>query len=306
MNTFRIFVSPGKGVKLAYRRIFRASLIASVLIFSASAVYGFQSGGRLLSTGGVTQIEGSAGGGLVPWALISGYGTRDQMGATIFYTQANPSNFSLSSMGVALGIYDRVELSVAQQRFGLGNTAPGRTISQHVVGIKLKLDGDAVFDQDKLWPQIAVGLQYKNNLDFDIVPRALGAKRSSGIDFYIAATKLYLGAVAGRNLLLNGTLRATKANQLGILGFGGDLSDRYGVHFESSVGVFLNDNLLAGAEYRHKPNNLSIFKEDAFSDIFMAYVPNKHVAVTAAYARFGNIANKPNQNALYLSLQLGF
>ena len=30
---------------------------------------------RLLATSGVTQLEGSAGGGLVPWALVSGYGT---------------------------------------------------------------------------------------------------------------------------------------------------------------------------------------------------------------------------------------
>ncbi|HIQ51993.1 MAG TPA: DUF3034 family protein, partial [Pseudomonas pachastrellae] len=30
-------------------------------------------GGRLLATGGVTNIEGSAGGGIVPWAVLSGY-----------------------------------------------------------------------------------------------------------------------------------------------------------------------------------------------------------------------------------------
>jgi hypothetical protein len=45
------------------------------------------------------------------------------------------------------------------------------------------------------------------------VPKAIGAKSSSGVDYYLAA-------VASINLLLNGTLIATKENQFGILGFG--------------------------------------------------------------------------------------
>src|SRR5205085_9065833 len=43
-------------------------------------------GGRILATGGVTEMEGAGGGGIVPWALIAGYGTRDEIGATAFYT----------------------------------------------------------------------------------------------------------------------------------------------------------------------------------------------------------------------------
>ena len=35
-------------------------------------------GGKLLLTGGVTQIEGAGGGGLTPWALIGGYGSDGQ------------------------------------------------------------------------------------------------------------------------------------------------------------------------------------------------------------------------------------
>jgi hypothetical protein len=37
--------------------------------------------GKLLATGGVSQVEGAGGGGLTPWALITGYGTRDSYGA---------------------------------------------------------------------------------------------------------------------------------------------------------------------------------------------------------------------------------
>ena len=35
---------------------------------------------KLLLTGGVSNIEGSAGGGLTPWAVIGGYGTADEIG----------------------------------------------------------------------------------------------------------------------------------------------------------------------------------------------------------------------------------
>ena len=38
--------------------------------------------GKLLATGGVSAVEGEGGGGLTPWALISGYGTRDGVGST--------------------------------------------------------------------------------------------------------------------------------------------------------------------------------------------------------------------------------
>jgi Protein of unknown function (DUF3034) len=157
-----------------------------------------------------------------------------------------------------------------------------------------------------VFPQIAVGVQYKRNEDFDFIPKALGAKSAHGADFYVAATKLYLGAVFGRNLLLNGTVRATKANQLGLLGFGGDRSDSYNVKFEGSAGIFLHDRLVLGAEYRSKPNNLGVFKEDAFKDVFFVWLPNKHIAVTLAHARLGNIADKKNQKATYISLQTGF
>ena len=131
-------------------------------------------------------------------------------------------------------------------------------------------------------------------------------RSANGTDFYVAATKLYLSAVYGRNLLLNGTVRATKANQLGLLGFGGDKNDRYSVKFEGSAGIFLSDHVVLGTEYRSKPNNLSAFKEDSYKDLFLAWVPNKHLAAIFAYAALGNIADKKNQKATYISLQTGF
>ena len=63
--------------------------------------------GKLLLTGGVTQVEGSAGGGLTPWAVIGGYGTRDQIGANAYYTRINVSDYNLQSFGALVGIRDR-------------------------------------------------------------------------------------------------------------------------------------------------------------------------------------------------------
>lgn len=63
------------------------------------------------------------------------------------------------------------------------------------------------------------------------------------------------------------------------------------------------DRVALGAEYRQKPDNLSVFREDDFSDVFVAWFPSKYMSVTAAWADLGTIADKKNQRGLYLSLQ---
>ena len=75
------------------------------------AATSLHAGDRLLVTGGAHQVEGSGGGGLVPWALIAGYGTRDQVGGSAFATRVRTDDFTLSSGGVAVGLFDRIELS---------------------------------------------------------------------------------------------------------------------------------------------------------------------------------------------------
>ncbi|MEP6938400.1 MAG: DUF3034 family protein [Rudaea sp.] len=264
-------------------------------------------GDKLLLTGGVSQLEGAAGGGLTPWAVIGGYGTRDQIGANAYFTRVGVQDYHLDDVGALVGLYDRVELSVARQRFdtegvgaalGLGR---GFALRQDIVGVKVKVAGDAVLEQDSWLPQIAIGLQYKKN-DQGAVLHAIGAKDDQGTDFYLSATKLYLA----QSLLVNGTLRLTKANQLGLLGFGGDRNDSYKPQFEGSVAYLLSRHLAIGAEYRTKPNNLGIAKEDDWYDAFIAWAPLKHVSLTLAYANLGNVVIKDNQRGLYVSLQVGF
>ena len=264
-------------------------------------------GDRLLATGGVMQIEGSGGGGLTPWALISGYGTDKQIGGSAFYTEARTNgDFEISSGGVSIGLHNRLEISLSQQKLGLSDTVPGESIRVNTMGVKLRLFGDAIYEQDTWLPQVSLGAQIKHNEDFHNVPKALGAKHQTGVDVYLAATKLYLGAVFGRNLLINGTLQATKANQFGFLGFGGDNRDNYQIKPAASVAVMLTDQVLLGTEYRYKPDNLSVFKEENAHDIFLAWFPTKNISLTAAYLDLGNIANKSNQSGWYLSGQIAY
>ena len=264
-------------------------------------------GGKLLLTSGVSQIEGAAGGGLTPWAIIGGQGTFGQVGASAFYTRVNVGDYHLDDAGVLVGINDRVELSFAQQRFntekvgGLLGLGDGFTLKQDIVGVKLRVAGDAVLDSDSKMPQISVGLQYKRNNQAAVLDY-IGAKDNSGTDFYVSATKLFLAD----GFLLNGTLRFTKANQTGILGFGGDKHNGYQPQLEVSAAYLISRKLAIGAEYRMKPDNLGIAKEDDWFDVFLAYAPTRNVSVTFAYADLGNIVIRDHQRGLYASLQVGF
>ncbi len=286
------------GVVLVWPALALAQLSAPPI--TTDALYG----GKLLATGGVTQIEGAGGGGLTPWALITGYGTNNQIGASGFVTRVKTDDYHLDMYGASLGLYDRVEISIAQQKFdtedvgaalGLGR---GYTFTQNIIGAKVKLAGDAVLEQDTLMPQFAIGAQYKHN-DRGTLLTALNAGKNDGVDLYLSATKLFLA----QSLLVNGTLRFTKANQTGILGFKGD----YKPMLETSVGLLLSRNWVVGAEYRMKPNKLSaLAEEDDWVDAFIAWFPNKHISITAAYVDLGNIVIRDNQRGVYLSVQAGF
>lgn len=267
--------------------------------------------GKLLATGGVSQLEGAGGGGLTPWALITGYGSEDSYGFNAHLTQVSTQDYRLKTYGVAVGFADRLELSLARQEFS-GSKPPLNQLGlqQDIVGIKLKLSGDIIADQDNWKPQVAVGAMLKRTADVQGLGalgvtsvRQLGAKDTSGVDYYASATKLFLA----QSLLVNGTLRLSKANQMGLLGFGGDKSHRYELLPEASLAYLINRKLVAGVEYRSKPNHLAVDNEKAYYDAFLAWFPNKQISLTLAYARLGDITvfNPTNQRGWYLSVQIG-
>jgi hypothetical protein len=281
-----------------------AALLLCALLCALCAPLPGIAGDRLQWTGAVTEIEGSAGGGLVPWALIGGLETDAEVGASGFVTYDSTDDFSLRAGGASVDVDDRIEVSFARQRFDAGSVVPGLTLGQDVVGLKVRLIGDAIFAPDQWLPQISFGAQGKRTLDFDRIPRAVGAAHGEDVDLYLAATKLYFAALAGRNVILDFTLRRTRANQFGLLGFGGEGSG-YRYLPEASAGLFLTDQLLLGAEYRDKPDNLTAFHEDSAEDVFMSWGPEKNISLTAAWTDLGRIAGKTPQRGFYLSLWIG-
>ncbi len=263
--------------------------------------------GRLLLTQGVSNIEGAAGGGIATWAVITGYGTRDAVGANVHATYVKVPDYSLRDYGVSVGLFDRVELSYTREEFDTGSTGgklglgDGFTFDQDVVGVKVKLFGDAVYDQDSFIPQVSAGAQFKH-ADQSSIIHAVGGRDADGVDYYVAATKVLLN----QSLVLDATVRMTKANQTGLLGFGGDKSNVYHAEFEGSAGYLITRKLVVGAEVRTKPDNLGFAKEDNWYDVFAAYALNKHLSATIAYADLGSIATFHHQNGVYVSLQAGF
>ena len=275
--------------------------------------------GKLLLTGGVSTIDGAAGGGLSPWALTGSYATQGQWGATAYATGLKTQDYALKGYGAALAYGDRVEFSLARQDLDTkNNLAPlglaGLHLKQNIVGVKLRVLGDAVLDSDSWMPQIAVGLLSKHADPGALKPTLTGplGASTSGTEFYLSATKLFLA----QGLLVNVTLRAGKANQGGLLGFGGAQESGSRVQPEVSIAWLLSRQLAIGAEYRAKPDHLNrsvlgagALKEDDWSDIFIAWAPSKQLSLTLAWVDLGHIvpALQPQrQSGVYLSAQVAF
>ena len=262
--------------------------------------------GKLIATGGVTQVEGAGGSGLTPWALITGYGTERGIGVNAHHTFIALDDFTLNSTGVAVGLYDRIELSATRQWFGTGKAGDRLglgedfTFAQDIWGAKLRLVGDAVYAQDSWLPQVALGFQYKNARE-EAVLEALGAARADGVDFYLTATK----ALLKHSLIVTTAARITRANQFGLLGFGRANTGR-SLQFEGSLAYMLRRNLIIGADYRSKPDNLAFADEGNAAALYLAYFPNKNFSVTLAAVDLGAIALQGRQRGFYVSLQAGF
>ncbi|MDG6401620.1 DUF3034 family protein [Pseudomonas quasicaspiana] len=263
--------------------------------------------GRLIATGGASSIEGAAGGGIIPWAVLTGYGEQGEWGSSVFATHVDLPDYTLDVAGMSVAYGNRVELSYAHQRFDLGTlqkdlSLPEDNVTQDIFGLKVRLFGDLIYDT---LPQVSLGIEYKHQNDF-LIPSLIGAKRDADVEGYLTASRLFMGAAFGYNLVVNGGVRYSRANETGLLGFGGDRRDSRSVLKEGSVAVLLNPRWAVGVEYREKPDNLSFAGESDWADLFVGYFPNKHLSVVLAYAKQGEIATLENQNGAYLSIQGSF
>jgi len=263
----------------------------------------------------ITDVEGQAGGGLVPWALLSS-------GPTVAVSHLNTQNLGVNIVAANTSFANMVEISYAHTMLDVTGSALGGANNIDAVdnlGLKVKLN-----DMSDSLPQFALGLVYKNasgNMVTNALnggaPLALGLDTSS-TDVYGAASKVV--NIGGKNVLLNGVLRATKANQMGLLGFGGGSTSGaktgYSVEPEVSFEVFAADNVIIGAEYRHQPSNSvtatdGVLHQNAAYDLNVVYVANKNLALTFAYVGLGQVApgvvnSSNNQNGLFVEAQVNF
>ena len=274
--------------------------------------------GKFLLTAGFSDLEGSGGGGLVPLAFITGYGSSDSWGANAHFLDIQLKDFQLRAFGAAVGVFDRVEVSYTRHEFNITGTAlDGLGTAQDIVGVKVKLWGDAVYGQDSWIPQLAVGAEYHKNQGLTngdavglaglVNPKQLGAASEHGTDYYIAATKVFLA----QNLVVNAVVRATKANEFGLLGFGGDLKNTYSYKPEGTVAYLLTRRLALGSEIRTRPHNLAVDDETTAYDVFLAWAPTKNLSLVAAYLNLGGVLGpvtgvNRHQDGPYLSVQAGF
>lgn len=262
--------------------------------------------GKLIATGGVSQVEGAGGAGLSNWALITGYGTNNGIGANVHHTAVWLSDFTLHSSGVSVGLFDRVELSYAHQWFDTGEAGlrlgigEGYIFDQDIIGAKVRLVGDALYDQDTWLPQIAIGANYKRNGDQALVS-ALGAANTDSFDYYVSATKILLD----QSLIISATARLTEANQFGLLGYG-SANTGHSIQGEFSLAYMFTPKLVAGIDYRTKPDNLAFAEEQDAKAAYLAYFVNKNLSLTIAAVDLGSIALQGRQQGVYTSLQAGF
>ena len=288
------------------RTVFRLSCAVVGAVFavpaSADEIEMFE-GGKLVLTNGISSIEGASGGGIASWATIGGLETDKGIGASAHATIIELPDYGWRSAGAAIGVMNRVELSYTRQTLdtrdvgtalGLGE---GYTLDQDVYGVKLRLAGDLVYG-DAHMPQVSVGVQYKRSRDGPVA-RAVGAGQTSGTDFILSASKLVLA----RSLLVSASARYTSANQNGLLGFGNQTDGDHTIQFEGTVGYQLSRRAVVGAEFRTKPDNLSLGENDWF-DLFAAYAVTDNATVTLAYVDLGSIATLEKQRGVFLSAQL--
>lgn len=268
-----------------------------LIVFCICASFSSFASSKIIATGGATNIEGSAGGGIVPWAVINGYGSSGEWSVTGVASQVGVDDFTLNVLGASASYDNRWEWSVARQRFKLDSL--GGELGQDIFGVKYHFAGELLYTA---LPQMSIGVQYKKHRDFAL-PEAVGARDDSGIDIYLAASKVFFDNIAGRNLLLNGTVRATKANQTGLLGFGSANDNSYQFVVEASAALLLNYNVAVGIEFKQKPDQLDFATEQHWRDIFVAWFINKHVSVVTGYADLGNIAGFEQQQGYYLSVE---
>ncbi len=297
------------------KTLLRTLLIASLAIGAGAASHA----AAWLPEAGPPSIDGAAGGGLTPWAMPLTEDDPIAPGARGLARSTRTFDYQLALRGGAVRIAPRLELSLARQLFDARGSLASlglvdQRLRQDIAGLKWRVAGPEQREEGSSASWLALGLLRKRTAAGALEPMlvdSLGA-RCSGFELYASVTRY----AAPEGLVLNATLRATRANQNGLLGFGGRHGS--GVKFapEFSLAWQATPKLTLGAEARAKPDNLNhsvlgtgALKEDGWFDAWARWQPRADVAVSFSWLDLGRIApalQPRRQSGSQLTLALSY
>ncbi|NIO13773.1 MAG: DUF3034 family protein, partial [Gemmatimonadales bacterium] len=197
---------------------------------------------------------------------------------------------------------NRLELGYALNRFDVGNLLGSHPeqLYMHHFNVRCNLIQEGQWDKEWM-PAITAGAHYKVNDDIDDINNSLadaldsiGYNDNDGVDFTLTASRT-LGMFP-RPVIATAGLRASKASQLGLAGFGDD----YLVSFEGSVLTLLTDRLAVGAEYRQKREALGeiggvVESEDSWWDVHAAYILSPKAVVYGTVGSAGAVLDHKDE-----------
>lgn len=220
----------------------------------------------------------------------------------------------LEAFSITETLFGRLELGYAVNRLGLGDfpgdvrAATGVDIGTHDVWLhhlNARLNVIKENQWDTTWvPAVTLGAHYKHNADIDDIDRRLGGALTglgldddSGLDFTLTASKTL--TCLPRPTIVTAGARASKAAQLGFVGF----TDDYSLTFEGSVLMLVTGRLGVGAEYRQKPDELGqipgvIGGEDDWWDVHAAYIINDRATAYVTVGKAGTVLNHSDETIL--------
>ncbi len=251
-------------------------------------------------------LEGTGGILITPVAYLSNPGPKDEIfglpAASATYINAREKN--VESLAVSEVLIQRVELSFAVSRFGVGTLprairdAGAGDIRNDVYLYNINARGVLIPENsfDLPIPQITAGVGFKQNDGIDQINNAtgrtlssIGYKRDYGVDYTLTATKAF-PKVFDRLLLLTAGVRFSEANQLGYVGF----SDTYHATFEGNIVYSLTPWLYLAGEYRQKDSAYGripglVETENDWWTVGLGILPSRHTSVTVGYGYLGNV-----------------
>jgi len=218
--------------------------------------------------------------------------------------------------------WERIELGYGYNWLFLGDlptdirSATGVSIGRssvtvHNFNARFQIIKEGDFGQ-KWMPALTFGTHYKVNDGISQINKNLGGALSAyglpgnmGVDFTLYASKML--TFLPRPVLVNVGGRATRAQELGFIGF----SDDYSFLFEANVCIFLTDWLILAGEYRQQPNAYTpipglIGKSGDWWTVDLGWVVNKNLTIAGGYGYFGTVANHTANGVLGVTVKYEF